>query len=63
MDAKTIVTKFYRNFTVSERRVLNRCGVFNHTIAEVINQLKESPLTVNLPPEATDLLVQKIINT
>lgn len=61
MDAKTIVTRFFSNTTLEDRRKLNRYGIFRHNVPDVIRRLEYSPVRMNFPKEVIQLLKTKIM--
>lgn len=65
MDTKTIVTNFFRNTTLEDRRKLNHRGIFTHNVEIVANivarKLEGSSLTLNFTPEIVDIISQKIL--
>lgn len=56
MESHEVVTKFFQNTTLEERRHLNHYGIFRHNISEVVEILKSSPLQLNFPREITKIL-------
>ena len=65
MDTKTIVTNFFRNTTLEDRRKLNHFGIFAFNVLGVVNIVKRklngSSLTLNYSDDIVEILAKKIL--